>query len=553
MRRLSSAFLACILAGMALFAQAQPALPTPWPTRQWTSATPASQGLDAAVLADLVNQLARPGLHTDSVILVRNGRVVLESYAAPFRAELRHDLRSVTKTVVAAIVGTAIQEGRIASDQAKVLAFFPEHTPTGHGQQVLTVRHLLDMRTGIEWREWPYDAQSDAVKMLSTPDLTEFILSRPVSEPGERTHYTGAGPHLLSAIVTRSTGRNAADFARGHLFSAVGIEDFSWPSDARGDSIGDSRLRLRTRDLARLGLLYLRDGRWDGRQLLPRGWAESLFTDPGPPHGIDSPILPPTYRSLWWTDGKVPYAAASGRHGQMIVLLPKQDMVLVVTAKTAEDERGANAPDLVRRYLLTAVLGNGAVPGSAASQARLERAIRRFAQREASAFRKPSASALEQARRVYQLEANGPGYREFSLDLAGPQPGYALLQANPAVPTGQRVHGGPLGLDGRFLESSRPDDRLWARRGRWIDERSFRIETQHLEAAVVTEWTARFLRNGELELVYTDGEGESLKIRGRARDPARAALVALPPVHRMGHDGRHAGPKPGATSRSATE
>jgi CubicO group peptidase (beta-lactamase class C family) len=507
---------ACVLAFTAFASLAQPA---PWPTRQWATATPESQGLDPVVLADMVDHLAAPSFNTTSVIVVRNGRIVAESYAAPFRAELRHDLRSVTKSVVATLVGAAIQEGRIAGDSQKVLAFFPQHKATGAGQEAMTVRDLLDMRSGIVWREWPYNAQSDALKMWGSPNFVEFVLARDVVAPGEKFQYIAAAPHLLSAIVSNSTGSNAASYARRHLFKTLGIDDFSWQPDPQGISVGESSLRLKPRDMARIGLLHLRGGQWDGQQLLPPGWAESLFTPQGPPHGVNPLGTPPTYRNLWWTDASVPYAAAMGRHGQMIVVLPRQDIVLVVTSKTADNTRGANLPELVNKYLLKAIQGDAALPDNAAAAARLAQAMQRFANRPAwPESQKPSASALAQSRRAYVLEPNDWGYREFALELTASEPHYWLIQADKRAVTGQSTRGGPMGLEGRFVESTRASDRLWARRGRWLDDKTFRIETQHLEASILAEWTATFLGDGKLELLYTNGDGDVLKIKGQAKD-----------------------------------
>lgn len=507
--------LACGAALLACAALAQPA--TPWPTQDWTVSSPQAEGLDPALLADMVDYLATPSFHTDSVLVVRHGRIVLEGYAAPYRAGLRHDLRSVTKSIVATLVGAAIQEGRIASDQQGVLAFFPEHPPTGPRQQALTVRHLLDMTSGLAWREWPYNAESDAHKLWGAPDWTRFILAREFSsEPGAKFQYIAAAPHLLSVVLTRSTGANAAEYGRRHLFKALGIEDFAWQSDPQGHSIGESALRLKPRDMARIGLLHLRQGLWADQQLLPPGWTDALFSEPGVAHG--SGRGPPTYRSLWWTDASVPYAAAQGRHGQHIILLPRQDLMLVVTSKTADATRGASTTLLVHRYLLPAATPSAAIRLESAGTSALAAALDRFGQPRGPESRTPSPAALAWAARTFVLEPNAWNYSEFGLALAAPEPHYWLVQADKRSRTGSARRGGAMGLDGRYVVSSRAGDTLWARRGRWIDGNSFRVETQHLESAIVAEWTARFLEDGQLELLYTNGDGETLLMRGKAKD-----------------------------------
>ncbi len=493
-------------AGAAL-AQAQNT--TPWPTKEWATASPESQGVDSAALAALYDHLATPAFNTDSVLVVRYGRIVSEGYAAPYRAGLRHDLRSVTKSVVATLVGAAVQEGKLASDQQKVLSFFPGHAPNSTGQEALTLRHLLDMRSGIQWREWPYDANSDSVKMWGVPDMAQFILARQVVAPGEKFQYIGAAPQLLSVVLTRSTGANAWEYGKGGVFKTLGISDTRWIPDAQGNSIGESGLSLTPRDMARIGLLHLRQGQWEGRQVLPPGWAESLFA----PAGASA-----EYRGLWWVDPTMPWASASGRHGQMIMLLPRQDLMLVVTSKTADSTRGPRLAELASNYLLPLAKADAPLPDNAAAQAQLAQAMQRFANPPPLPSHTPTAEALAQSRRSYVLEANDWGFREFTLELSGEEPAYRLLQADKKALLGQSTRGGAMGLDGRYVESNRRNDKLWARRGRWIDNNTFRIETQFLEASIVAEWTARFMGDGKLELLYANGDGEKMLMRGQAKD-----------------------------------
>jgi hypothetical protein len=380
-----------------------------------------------------------------------------------------------------------------------------------------SVRHLLDMTTGIQWREWPYNAQSDALRLWASPDWAEFILARDVAAPGTKFQYVAAAPHLLSIILSRSTNSNAAGYARAHLFSALGIDDFGWASDPKGHSIGESALRLKPRDMAKIGLLHLRQGRWEERQLLPANWTDALFSSPGVTHGVNPLNVPPTYRNLWWTDVSVPYAAAQGRHGQHILLLPKQDIVLVVTSKTADTVRGASASQMVQRYLLAAVKSDTALPENPPARARLTQAMRRFADPQGFESQQPSPAAKALAKKTLLLETNAWNYREFALELDTPEPHYRLVQVDKKALFGEATRGGVLGLDGRYLVSTKPFDRLWARRGRWIDANAIRIETQHIESAIVAEWTARF-DEGLLELTYTNGDGDALTVRGRPKD-----------------------------------
>jgi CubicO group peptidase (beta-lactamase class C family) len=487
--------------------------PVDWPTKGWQTSTPESQGIDSAVLANLYEYLATAGFNTDSVLMVRHGRIVSETYVAPFSSELRHDLRSVTKSVVATLVGVAQQEGKIASLDQKVISFFPDQHANGPLQEALAIRHLLDMASGIQWQERPYNEQSDALKLWKSQDWVKFILDRQVTvTPGERFQYVAAAPHLLSAILTQSTGVNASEYARQGLFKTLGIDDFAWSADPQGITIGESSLRLKPRDMAKLGLLYARRGRWEDRQLLPPDWTATVFAG-GLPNGYNPLRSPPTYSRLWWTDVSVPYAAALGRHGQHIIVMPEQDVVLVVTSKTADTSRGSSSVDMVKKYLLPAIKCDTALPEEAPGRAKLAKAVRQLNAVEKYESHQPTPEVETLSKRTFVLEPNVWRFREFALELSGPDPRFRLEQAAKLVPFWNWSLGGAIGMQGDYVVSQGLLGRPLASRGRWISGNTFRVETQQLESSIIAEWTAEFGEMG-LQLSYVDGDGNTGKIRG---------------------------------------
>ncbi len=487
--------------------------PVAWPTKGWQVSTPEAEGMDSAALASLYEYLATAGFNTDSVLVVRYGRIVSETYVAPFSTELRHDLRSVTKSVVATLVGVAVQEGKIASLDQKVLSFFPDQRANGPLQEALAVRHLLDMASGIQWREHPYDEHSDVAKLAKSADWVKFILDRQVEGmPGEKFRYTGADPHLLSAILTRSTGANAAAYARQGLFKTMGIHDFAWRADPQGNTVGESSLRLKSRDMAKLGLLYARQGRWEDRQVLPPDWTATVFAG-GLPNGNNPLNALPTYSKLWWTDASVPYAEALGRHGQHIIVLPEQDVVLVVTSKTADNTRRSSAVEMVKRYLLPAIKSHTAVQESPDGQAQLAQAVRRLGTVSKPEPQQPNPQAEALSKRTFDLEPNAWQLREYALELSLPHPRLRLEHATRTFPFSYKSLGGAIGLQGDYVVSQTKSDGPLAIRGRWINGNTFRAETQYLESAFVAEWTAEFA-DGELKLSYIDGDGRVFKFKG---------------------------------------
>ena len=167
-------------------------------------------------------------------------------------------------------------------------------------KEAITVQNLLDMTSGLEWTEQLGDS-IPAIKtdeqMFSSPDWVKFILDRPMSSAsGDVFNYDSGNPHLLSAILTKLTGISALDYAKGKLFGPLGVGDVSWVHDPQGISSGGFGLWLEPRDMAKIGYLYLRNGKWEGRQLFPPSWIDKVS------HAtIDMHLTPGLrYSNLFW-------------------------------------------------------------------------------------------------------------------------------------------------------------------------------------------------------------------------------------------------------------
>jgi hypothetical protein len=209
----------------------------------------------------------------------------------------------------------------------------------------------------------------------------------------------------------------------------------------------------------------------------------------------------------------VPYAAALGRHGQHIIVLPEQDVVLVVTSKTADTSRRSLAVDMVKRYLLPAIKGDAALPEDSAGQAKLAQAVRALGAVGKHESQQPSPQAEALAKRTFILEPNDWRLREFALVLSGPDPSFRLEQAARTFPFLNMSLGGPMGLQGDYVASRNKFEGPMAFRGRWINGDTFRGEAQRLEGSIIMEWTAEFT-DGGLALSYVDGDGRTFKVRG---------------------------------------
>ena len=262
------------MAGAGAESQATPE--TGWPTKSWPTSTAEEQGMDSASLARLIETVGI--FRQDSLMVIRHGKIVAEAYYAPNVAGVSHDLRSVTKSITGTLTAIEIKNGLLDSVDHPVVDLFSDNQIANldDNKKAMTVQHLLDMTSGIAWQEKSYTPDETVIRMYRAPDRTEFVLSQPMSDPpGAKFYYNSGNPYVLSALITRKTGHNAFDFAKTELFEPLGITSAKWGSvDAQGVTDGEAGLSLTPQDMARIGYLYLHDGVWDGKQIIPSSWVE---------------------------------------------------------------------------------------------------------------------------------------------------------------------------------------------------------------------------------------------------------------------------------------
>ena len=308
--------------------------PDYWPTEGWKTASPESQGMDSASLLNMLEVIWQGDLDIDSVMVVRNGYIVLDAYSYPGDANAKHHIYSCSKSVTSALVGIAIDKGYIKDVNQPVLAFFPEHVAENSdaGKQAMKVKHLLTMRSGLDCRD-TYRHQWVGLKQLKgSPDWVQFALSLPMAEqPGTKFNYCNSVTFLLSAILQQQTGMNALAFAQEHLFQPLGISDVDWPANPQGITIGWGKLHMRPWDMAKIGYLYLNNGRWDDKQIISSQWiAESTHK-----HVTANSFL--DYGYQWWSADSGEYLAL-GYGGQYIFVVPDKNLVAVFTSHLSQKD-----------------------------------------------------------------------------------------------------------------------------------------------------------------------------------------------------------------------
>lgn len=321
--------------------------PAYWPEDRWRSSSPEAQGMDSAVLADALEyiQVHRTRIH--SLVIVRNGYVVLDASFFPFPNDALHDVASVTKSITSTLVGIAIGDGRLRGVNQRVLSVFDDRRVEHRDErkEALTLEHLLTMSSGLdcEYR----GGERTLREMRASPDWVQFMLDRPmIAAPGVKGEYCSGGMHLLSGVVTRATRVSALEYARRRLFQPLGITDVAWPADSRGISHGWGDLHMRPHDMAKVGYLWLHGGRWKDQQIVPSAWMTAAIQR-------HAHVLQGDYGyGLWVNRDREPMLfEANGRGGQRISVLPTRNLVVAkgIDSGPRDGSREAMAPATKRK------------------------------------------------------------------------------------------------------------------------------------------------------------------------------------------------------------
>ena len=305
--------------------------------------TPEAQGISSEDIRTFVEMADKKINTMHSFMLVRHGHVVAECWWAPESRDKPHILWSLSKSFTSTAVGLAVAERKLNIDE-KVLKFFPENAPSKPSANLnaMRVRDLLTMSTG----------QDPVIRLTGQDVWTEKFLEHPVPhKPGTHFRYNSAATYMLSAIVQKQTGEKVVDYLGPRLFAPLGISTPKWETSPQGVTIGGYGLFLRTEDIAKFGQLYLQNGKWNGKQIVPAKWiaaATSKQVD-----NEQSVVYPKTdwqvgYGFQFWQCRHDAYRG-DGKDGQFCLVLPKQDAVIAMTADCRQMQ---DQLDIVWKYLL---------------------------------------------------------------------------------------------------------------------------------------------------------------------------------------------------------
>ncbi|MYC92727.1 MAG: serine hydrolase [Gemmatimonadetes bacterium] len=304
----------------------------------WSTAAVADAGGSPALVERGIDR-ARANHRMRSLLVVKDGRLVVEEYFGVGGPDDLHDVRSVTKSVVSALTGVALARGDIRSLDDPATDYLGPLVPDlDPEKRAITIRHLLTMTSGLEWDEsGGFGSYSEWIR---SRDHLGFLLDKPfVAAPGSRFNYNSAAVHLLGVVVEQATTMQLPTLAQFALFDPMGISRSRWESLGGGFHNGGAGLDLRPRDLARFGQLFLQRGSSGGRRIMPADWVDISSENgagwrigAGSLDGISS-LGGTSYGYLWWVapGAPEPLYFAWGYGGQFVVVVPDLRLVVVAT------------------------------------------------------------------------------------------------------------------------------------------------------------------------------------------------------------------------------
>ena len=266
-----------------------------------------------------------------SLIVYKDNRVIREKYFHNGAADSDHDVRSVTKSVMSTLIGIAIDNGFIQSEDQTIDVFLqPLVGNIDSAKANIRIRDLLSMSSGFYGNELA--SSSEYNNWISAPNQLLYTLNQPlVSQPGQSFFYNSGASHLLSVVLTQATGMSSYNFAKQYLFQPLGISDHSWSTDKQGLNNGAAGLRLTPQDMLKIGGLYLNGGIYNNNQVVSKGWITKATTA----KITTGSVIPfaSDYGYLWWNGRAYShnYYFASGWGGQFIFIVPDLNLVVVAS------------------------------------------------------------------------------------------------------------------------------------------------------------------------------------------------------------------------------
>jgi len=344
--------------------------------------TLSSVGLDSVPIIKMMDYLNSNSWHTiHNILILKNNKLVFEeyfkgyklNYTAPnlngelidYSRTTDHPMHSVSKSVTSVIFGIAVKNGYITDLNKKIIDYFPEYADLLTGNKAnITIHHLLTMTCGLAFDEWTYpytDTRNEFRQAMDIDDPIQFILSKPmVSDPGTQFHYSSGSGLVLAAILEKVTGKKFLDYANENLFDPLRSEGGGWTSSHSGLTLASSGLYFKARELTKIGLLFLNNGQWEGKQIITPEWIE--LSQQGYINTINLFYQNSTYGYQWWITSftingvsrKCFFAVGWGN--QFMYIIPDLNMIIEFNCGNYADLTRTLPIDMVNDYIIKAII-----------------------------------------------------------------------------------------------------------------------------------------------------------------------------------------------------
>jgi len=341
MNRIPPLLLYALLFSLNCIGQADFADKLNQPIRELPNASPASVGMNDDSIKNLIQLInTNPPNDFRGMVVIKDNKLVVEKYFNTYWRATVLDIRSAGKGVTSLLLGIALDKGLVRNIEQSIYDFFPGPkylSPANDGHRDIKIRNLLSMSSGLSADDRDENSPGMMTNWITRADWVDFATTLPMLfKPGEKYVYNDVCPMLIGAIIEQASGQKLADFARENLFSPLGITEFYWYTAPNGHTVPMGNLYISTLDFAKIGLLVLNKGRWQGVKVVSENWVSEMVKE-----RFDISKLDPFasgYGYFWFRGSKdingrkIDYYYASGNGGNLCLVVPSENMVVSLTS-----------------------------------------------------------------------------------------------------------------------------------------------------------------------------------------------------------------------------
>ena len=494
-----------LLAASGAGSQTDADTPAPVTAFEWNSSTPEQQGVDSAMLLRSIRRIREESLDVRSLIIIRNDHVILELYVHPYTRDTVHNVKSVSKSILSALVGIALREEVLEGTNQTVREFFPDYFPeeAADSRNKITLLNLLTMTSGLDLDEngpkmQAVFASDDWIRTTFEADMA--------AEPGERFVYSTPLTHTMVGILTEASGKSVLELATEHLFGPLEFGALQWTRGPKGYYFGGAELFLRTCDMAKFGLLYLHGGDWGGAQVVPAEWVIESTQNRLPDGASD------LYGYWWWIDPDGGGFKAHGWGGQGITV--RKDLRMVAAGTAGNPTAG----DRMFRDFDPAMISDEPLPPNPDAVAAIEAFAHELENPTPGDVPPLPEIASEVSGKTYRMDDNPRNLEEFT---------FRFEPTSRTATVASMIEGeafeSEIGLDGVYRlnemgeNGPMPQSNMLALRGRWTAEDELTVDSHPVGDPIHSTWTIKFT----LEKLHVEVEvhpiGQRFTLTGLAK------------------------------------